>query len=404
MKSFAFLVVMTALLVGCPGAAGQVQDSSAPCGEIVMSDAQLVECVRHEAEAWLQLAPFEDGQGRQGLAIHSFPDGPQQLMERTYLYDQALALLWFSWLGEYETASRLATTLVALQMEDGAWGFSFEAREDGFYDQGYVRTGAVAWAGWALSYYGTWAGDVEALEAAEGARAYIESTRVEKNSTEADQFYAAGVGHHDPNTGERILGEPVEFVSTEHQFDVHKFFRAHRASAQAGLRERILEKLWIGDEGRFAMGVQAQGVDRRRALDTSGGWGALWLLSVDRPDLARKSLEYTVENFSVSGASFEGGFAPYLDAVDGYDPQQEVIFVEGSLGVALAALRLDKPQITKDVLKMSAVLAEKDDGGIPYADRSLGDFVENSAAAPTLWFLMVERELNTGRRAPLFLP
>ena len=77
-----------------------------------------------------------------------------------------------------------------------------------------------------------------------------------------------------------------------------------------------------------------------RALDAAGGWGALWLEARGDLPRARRSLSYTVNAFVAKQASLSG-YRPYLDPVDGPATplDTDLIFVEGSLGVALAAHR-----------------------------------------------------------------
>ena len=402
MKRIALLwsAMVIALTVGCSSLADPLRGTMTQTAE----DSREIESARAGAETWLQLQRFDDGDSDPSLAILSYPDGPPQLDERTYLYDQALAILWFTWRGDHETARQLTRTLLALQLENGAWGFSFQAREGGFYDADYLRTGAVAWAGWALRYYARQTGDDHVLDAARRARGFIAGTRIDGADAPLRGLYAAGVGYGDPESGERTLGVPVEFVATEHQLDAHMFFRAFDNGPADRLEERILEVLWLDDEGRFAMGATPRQLDRRRALDAAGGWGALWLLSIHRPELAKASLDYTLEHFPADGASVSGGFVPYLDEVDGYQLDDPLIFVEGSLGVGLAALRLGSPEITARTLTMAARLADAGHSGIPYANQSRADFHALPAAASTLWFLMVEREFTTGEQAPVFLP
>ncbi|MFU8804988.1 MAG: hypothetical protein ACNA8W_14340, partial [Bradymonadaceae bacterium] len=293
--------------------------------------------------------------------------------------------------------------------DDGGWGFSFEPIEGGFYDVGYVRTGAVAWAGWALASYGQAFDDDEALDAARNVLTFIDAHKVHDDgiSHSAEPhigLYRAGTGHYDPRTGVRTLGVPVDFTVTEHQFDVHMLLDALDESRADALAEQIQETLWLDSEDRFAVGANPQGLDHRRALDAAGGWGALWLMSIDKDDMARRSLSYTMENFATRDGTRAGGFVPYLDPLDGYDPASRVVFVEGSLGVGLAALRLGQEEKAEEILRFAARLGCERGPGIPYADRRDEIFIPIPAAASTLWFLFLEREWTTGERAPAFRP
>ncbi len=392
---------LSVFITACSGWTEMIRSNGDHCPEREASAPQIIETTRVEARDWIEMTVFTGRSGREGLAVLSYPTGPASVQGRTFLYDQALAILWYTWVGEVQTAKRLATTLIDVQMANGAWGFSFQAQGEQFYDRRYVRTGAVAWAAWALAYYGDTIGDGQAVEAALEALKFLDTKRIDAQGNQNHELYTAGLGYHDPQTGQRTLGVPLDFVVTEHQLDIHMVLATfHRARAEA-LAERVVDRLWIEEEGRFAVGAHGEELDRRRALDAAGGWGALWLLSVGQTELARQSLGYTVAHF---GADRYGGYVPYLDEIDEYDPQEEVVFVEGSLGVALAALRLGEPDLARQILLGTAQLGCDGGPGIPYADRRRGSFADTPALAPTIWFLMVEREMRTGKRAPVFLP
>jgi hypothetical protein len=381
------------------------------------------ERVRVEAAAWLQLAElkverlYDAGplgrvwslpaapRGRR-LAVMSYPgaapDSP--LRGRSFVYDDALALLWFTATGERETAEALAATLVALQNPDGTWGFSFSVR-DGFYNAGYVRTGTVAWAAHALAVYaGRWR-DAAARAAAERAgQALLRSRR---------RDVPVGVGLIEGGRGRWSADERTFYAEfrlptaiTEHQLDAHMALQSLAVPEAAPLIDSILSTLWLDREGRFAVAADNAGPDPARALDAAGGWGALWLLAQGDSARATRSLNFTLSAFPATTPAPLSGFRPYLDPVEGprsaLDP--DLIFVEGTLGVALAAHRLHLTKVASTALQTAVELACLLGPGVPYANREAIGFPRVAAAAPTLWFLMVDREMRTGELAPLFLP
>lgn len=81
------------------------------------------------------------------------PDGFERMKGRSYLYDNALYALLRTAEGRQSSARAVLDTLVALQRSDGAWGFSFMIEGGGFYNAGYVRSGAVAWVVYAMARY-----------------------------------------------------------------------------------------------------------------------------------------------------------------------------------------------------------------------------------------------------------
>ena len=197
----------------------------------------------------------------------------------------------------------------------------------------------------------------------------------------------------------------LDSAVTEHQFDAQLALESLGRPLATRLAARIMDRLWLEDEGRFALAAHPARLDRRRALDAAGAWGALWLLSRGEGERARRSLEYALKNFAVKDRTLRG-FRPYLDPVEG--PQsvrpEDLIFVEGSLGVGLAAHRLGQPLVAREALGLAAQLSCSSGGGLPYANVEAAGFSTLPGAASTLWFLLLEREVRTGEPSPLFRP
>lgn len=341
-------------------------------------------------------------------AVRSFPGHPV-LDGRAYVYDQALAILWFLQAGDTDTARAVGRTLVALQSDDGAFGFGFDVRS-GYLNAAYRRNGTVAWAAHALGVLGREAGDAAA------ARAALKATDHLAAAVFSAGVYAGLVGggtgrwdiRYDPMYSAVFYpGQPFDAAVTEHALDAAAAFRTVGDHARAdALGERILSVLYRPGEGRFAVAALRTRIDAGRALDAAGGWGALWLHGKGRADDARRSLDYTTAAFAVQVAPGVRGFAPYLDEIDGplAPTGYKLVFVEGSLGVGLAAHRLGRPDTADDALVLAAALSCVGGPGVPYATAEWRDFTTRPAAAPTLWFLMLEDERRTGRTAPLFAP
>jgi len=381
---------------------------------------QRLDEVRSAAEDWLVVVPFEVREVRESirehyartlartpggtyLAVDSYPRGenPGQ-RERSYLYDNALGLIWFSWTGQEKLARGLARTLALLQLEDGAWGFSFSLANDGYYNARYVRTGAVAWAAYALAYYGINFEDEEALAAAHRAADFLVESRVRSPEAPHDGLIAGGRGCWPPG-GTFTPDEPFAAAVTEHQFDAHMALASNRSSKAGALAARILEVLWLPAETRFAVAAGPDGVNPARALDAAGALGALWLMSVGETELARQSLLYTARAFRVTDHGL-AAYRPYLDPVDGplRKAHERLIFSEGTFALGLAAHRVEEEELARQILHFGAQLACIAGPGMAYANQNLEDFAALPAAASTFWFLFLEREIRTGQQAPLF--
>jgi hypothetical protein len=399
-------------------AARQPVDLAGGCGTTA---AERLDSARTQAERWLRLTdvtprPLYDApaapppsvrlpaDGVRRLAVISYasvhPGSP--LHGRSFLYDDALALLWYGATGDEAAARGLAATLLALQNPDGTWGFVLGLR-DGYYNASYVRAGTVAWVAHALAVHGRRFADPAASAAAmRGVRALQSRQRAA----------GAGAGLVEGGRGRWAPDEKAfhpEFrlreAVTEHQLDLHMALASLQHPDAAVFSERILASLWLEPEGRFAVAAGDGGVDPARALDAAGAWGALWLLARGDVDRARRSLRYTVETFPARTQDLVG-FRPQLDPIEGPLSALEVdlIFVEGTLGVGLAAHRLGEAAIAERALSTAVELACRYGPGVPYANRPARNFVVEPAAAPTFWFLFFERELRTGLTAPLWPP
>lgn len=319
-----------------------------------------------------------------------FPGAPQgfdRLAGRSFVYDTALLALERTRTGDRDGAARLLATLAALQLPDGAWGFSF-GLSDGFYDAGYVRAGTVAFAVYAFARYALRFDDHR-------FRAYA--------GRGADWLLA----HRDPVTGlvragrgrwldggRRYDGAYVaDFAATEHQIDA--FFALAALGrvdpggvwrdGAAALERSILAWLWDDGAGRFLQGrTAAHEPDPTSALDAAGTWGALFHLAGGRPAQARRCLAW-VERHHRRGARL----VPYADGPDTW-------FVEGAVAEVLAWRRLGDDAAAAAALDRITALGCRSGLPLVYADRWAADFPRSPAAAPTLWFVMAAAEIAPG--------
>jgi hypothetical protein len=338
------------------------------------------------------------------LAVLSYPDDPEGVLsDRSFSYDDALALLWYSWTGNKRYAAGIAETLLMLQNSDGSWGFSFSVRDDNFYNEGYVRNGTVAWVANALVYFSKRYKHERAYKAAQKAVEYLISQRISDDRSSNFGLIKGGRGKWSPDYRNFFTDYQFEVSVSEHQFDSYLVLSQLTPSEGSALSKRIMETLWLENEGRFAVAADKRSVNKYRALDAAGAWGVLWLMSTGLKDLAEKSFQYTLREFSINELGLSG-FKPYLDPVESpnLDDFEKLIYVEGTFGVGLAAYRLGKKEIAKQSLQLGMELSCLGGPGIPYANRQIKDFTTSPSAAPTLWFLFLEREMSSGLTSPLF--
>lgn len=377
--------------------------------------SKLRESARDRSAAWLQLVPYQPASTAQrpALAILSFPGSANSLARRSYVYDMALALLWFSWTGQDARARGIAQTLSFLQKDDGSWGFSFHVDHAADYHDRYIRNGTVAWAAHALTYFATQYADPAALVSARRAAQFLRSMQLGSAGPNRG-LVSAGLGL--PGTlADEPPSAPVEFAPAEHQFDAQIVFSALDPPAARRLSERIIDVLWMGGEGRFALAAGPRRVDTRRALDAAGAWGALWLLADGQPERARRSFEYARETFATDDTLWDTrfsapktlklqGFRPYEDDIDGYDVDANIehFFLEGTFSMGVAAHRLGASQAAESALITGVALSCAESPGVVYSNVELPGFLAEPAAASTLWFLFLEREMAGAPGSPIF--
>ncbi len=336
--------------------------------------------------------------GAQAVLSYPYPErfagadsGFAELANRSFVYDDALALVWASERGDVVLAQGLAQTLAALQLPDGAWGFSFAVFGDGFYNAGYVRAGTVAWAVYGLARYQKLSGDRQFVGTLERGLLWL------VGQTGADGLVRAGRGRwvdgkvFDPDYDAR-------FAATEHQIDAWFAYSAAMAAdpelaAQLGLAKAKTQlataldsHLWRPSEERYAQGKDGDKIDENSALDAAGSWAALLDAARDRPGRAQSALHWVQREHTIVAHGWPG-LRPYLP-----DPPQ-TWFVEGSLAVALAWWRLGERQTAIEAFAPAVQLACA--AGVPlvYAPDWHTDFPLSPAAAPTLGFLLVGGEL-----------
>lgn len=393
----------------------------------------LLAAARRRAEDWLTLVPYAPASapGAPALAVLSYPQADTTLRHRTYIYAQALALLWFSWTGQSERAHALARTLYYLQQDDGSWGYSFDTRPAGDYHRRYVRSGTVAWAATGLAYFATQFAEPQASLSARRATRFLQSARLGGQGPSRGLVSAGkGLPTTLPDAPPSAL---IDFAPAEHQFDTQPVLALFDPLAARRLAERMLDALWLQDEGRFALAARADDLDTRRALDAAGAWGALWLWAHGQPARARRSFDYARQTFAttarialddptrmaldsparaarrnttpgtVKSVTIQG-FRPYQDDVDDYDihAATDHIFVEGSMSMGLAAHRLGEEATARQMLRTGISLSCAGAPGVAYSNVPLPGFTTHAAAAPTLWFLFLAREMVSGQTAPIF--
>lgn len=316
------------------------------------------------------------------------PDGFQVLKNRSYVYDNALYALWLISEGKSDESASVLRAMVALQRSDGAWGFSFDARGGQFYNAAYVRTGVVSWVVLALAQHTLAFKDPALKVALQRGVAWLQRRRDAKSG-----LLQGGLGRW-VDDGQRFEADYVaSWASTEHNVDAYFALRAAEKAGvtntgHAALGEAISKHLYIAKERRYAQGLQGTRQDTVSALDAAGSWTALFELAVGRPQRASDMLRWLKRHHTID----DGGWAGYKPYRQGPD----VWFVEGSLAIALARHRLGRLNPAKQLTAEAAALSCVAGRPLLYSTSWAKDFPATPAAAPTLWFALVAKEVDAG--------
>jgi hypothetical protein len=374
------------------------------------------------------------------LAPAQFP----RRFHRSATYDNALAALAFLALGERDEAAFTLDALARLVRPDGSLWFSYNTANDwpseDDHESAIVRAGAVAWVGYALTFFLTHtpacAGDRGCerersffLQTATRLATYLGSLAVNDSGDPRDGLLRMGSGlltlAYRAGPGEVVelyRDEPARAVSTENNISAWFFLRelatltrdAHWGEAAERIRRALLGRVWSDSLGQFNQGFGPPGdPDRSRALDCAA-WGALFLLAAGDTARARSALTAVERHYAThEGAAV--GYRPYAEqpvygdsAVSAFFFHGEarkrwrdlpVVWSEGTLGVALAYLRAGEVQRARQVVAGLKAL-EASDGGLRCASEELQyQMTEVPCVAASAWLVLVTQALAANRVA-----
>ncbi len=411
---------------------------------------------KEKALAWLksQVTPNaiveEPAQDRRHLLVsYRVPKDSEAypyVFSKASLYDNALAIIAFSMAGELGPAERIIEAASRILSPDNDLWFTFNThnswpnKDD--HTGAIVRSGASAWLGYAIVYHlktrlvenpKLLAQDNQAMNHLKIARSIADRILVRQVKDPKDPrygFFTGGEGRYSYRWSEEQKGieeyfipGPVPWVSIEHNFDIFFFLRdlarisgdRKYQSAATLLKRSILERAWNETLRQFNRGQRLDGADPVQALDCAS-WGAMFLQAVGQQSLAEASLKTTSNYFVRSERG--GGYKPYINLLlyEGHyvnslffqdDPKKNwndlpLIWPEGSLGVAMAYIKMGNNRKAVEILE-SVLSLQDPDGGLPYATETLRfQFSKNPSVAGTAWLVMVISALEDENILKLF--
>ncbi len=411
---------------------------------------------KEKALAWLksQTVPNdivrEPVQERRHLLIsYRVPEDSEDypyVFSKASLYDNALAVLAFSMTGEYGLAERVIEAASRLLTPEGDLWFSFNthnswpnARD---HSGAIIRSGASAWLGYAIVHYlktrlvdnpDFLKQDQDALTHLNTAKKIADQLLTRQVLAESDRRFGmitGGEGSYSyrwNETAKRVeeffTPGSIDWVSIEHNIDIFFFLRDLArlsgnkiyATAAERLQRALIENAWNPAIGQLNRGQRLDGPDPVQALDCAS-WGAMFLAAVGERAKAETALKSSLK--FVSGTGSRRGHKPYRDLLLYEDaainqlfyPEQpsknwddvSLVWPEGSLGVAMAHIKLDQKPEAKALLE-SMLALQDETGALPYATESLRfQFSTNPSVAGTAWLVMAIAAYEQDRVRDLF--
>lgn len=317
------------------------------------------------------------------------PDRIVNINRRSWIYDDALAVIAFSMAGDQDRASKILSSLQVLQENDGSLEFAYDVYS-GKLDTA-KRSGAIAWVGYAAVVYEKYFADSTYRPFSEKIAKYLLTMQ-------------------DKSTGSFKGGPDVNWYSTEHNIDCYFFFRdlyelskkPDYFDAAKAVRDSLTKNHWKASEKRFYQGLG----DDAYALDTSS-WGGIFAHAIGDKSMAQASMD-TTNQFYLSGQTLSAsteknsyntsfvsqaslsGYKPYLKS-SSYPDAPDIVWSEGTWGVIALGLRLnqDVSSLTQSMLNMQAA---NPSGAMVYSNKGYApypyEFHVWSSVAGTAWGYM----------------
>ena len=420
-------------------------------GNIVLSEnllltqetgmSEQIKKIRKEAVKWLSAQivpnttiPLPAPYRRRLILSYRIPSSSSvypHLFGRSFIYDNALAIIAFTMVKDYQKAEYILGALMRLLSDDGSLWSAYNTNNSwpsNLDHQGAIkRLGAIAWVGYSAVYYlgkrletdkAHLEQDVLAadyLEFAKKIARFIISRQVMEPSDKRYGLITGGsatlflkVSEDFNKIMENYNPAPIYWISTEHNIDAYFFIRdLGRITGdgeyikKADLIKKGLLKIWSKNDSQFFRGIkETQRIDQFLPLD-GASWGAFFLFSLGEDEKATQCLKATNNFFTISKGI--KGYAPYYketvyenDRVNQFYYREKpnmtwrdlnLVWVEGSLGVAAAFIRAGN--FEKGAAIINAMMRMQDGGGFQYASIEIPfQFSIFPSVASTAWFVI----------------
>lgn len=315
---------------------------------------------------------------------------------QTYVYDQALSIIASVIKKDYNFTKKLVDGLFSMKLDDGNLPFRMTTYKRSS-DETVIRSGSSFWAINSVLY----ALDKGVYDGNDTEKQSVLSQV--KNLTDA---IIRDLKVSDPLSnvfGGYFGGKDVTWVSTEHMTDAYWAFynlRVYYPEYQTEFDEvknLLLNDLYDESNEIFYRGGSFDSFDGAHALDVSA-WLIPILINEQEFQKAKLELENIQSYYYQSSLDGIKGYQPY-NASLGYPDMQDTIWLEGTMSVVMALIRLNEVYNdsieSKDYIGFaqdvfSDLITLRNSNGYPYATRSVIDYDIGSdfAVSSTIWTIL----------------
>ncbi|WP_185217514.1 alkaline phosphatase D family protein [Sphingobacterium mizutaii] len=318
---------------------------------------------------------------------------------KNYLYDAGLALISFTGTNKNKDAERIAKGIIKSQFANGSFPFSTNHINPTGADA-YLRSGAVAWVAYSLSYYLKFQPNTSIKNDIEQSLTKVLDYLITLQDPTKGGLIKGGSGTYTTSGGIETFDPNyiISWVSSEHNIDAYFAFKIAGevldnptyTSISNEIGDSIINLLYDPIQGRMYQGLNADGSpDTADALDINS-WGAVCMVALGRNDyaealIARAERYYYCTDIT-TGAK---GFKPY-SAELGYPSALDTVWFEGSFGVALAYAKVGNTAKYNELMNDLYKYKEFDDGAFRYATLrdSTYEISNNKSVASTAWYVI----------------
>lgn len=374
------------------------------------------------------------------------PDAPayKYIYGRSVIYDDALAVIAFTMIRDYKNASQILLALKRLMRKDGGLWFGYNVNNDWpsekYFEGSTDRTGATAWVGYSAVFYlqSRLAENPSLLETNREAKLilamaktlgdYLLKLQINDKNDLRNGLITGGKNSYSlklkKNEVDEVFSETdIAWISSEHNIDAYFFLRdlglvtkEDRYTESAAAIKKAMQRVWSEKDRQYFRGIKPDHVDKVLALDCAS-WGAVFSLSAGKSDYASQSLETIEKLYASTAAALHGsstvhGYKPYADKEIYEETDRDIaryyfpdlkdltwesingVWVEGSMGVALAYLKTGNREKAAEILKNMLPLQGKSGGFIYFTREIPHEFSTHISVASTAWFIMVASALE----------